>query len=241
MLSPDDKILTLDIGGSGIKATILDAKGELLMGHRRIVTPTPATPETVLAAIKELTADMHSFTKVSAGFPGLVRGGIVRTVPNLDNGSWKNIDIDKILTETMKCPARVLNDADLHGLGVVSGKGFEMMITLGTGFGTALLVDGKLLPHFEIAHHPVAKGKTYDEYVGKAAFEKCGIKKWNNRMQKIISILQRVYNYDTLYIGGGNAKHITGVLPTNIKIVSNKDGIKGGAKLWDDTAAGIYQ
>ncbi len=241
MLSPNDKILTIDIGGSGIKATILDAKGELLMERKRIVTPSPATPDSVLAAIRELTADMHDFTKVSAGFPGLVRDGIVLTAPNLDNDSWKNIDIDKILTETMQCPARVLNDADMQGLGVVSGKGFEMMITLGTGFGTALLFAGKLLPHFEIAHHPFAKGLTYDEYAGNEAFETCGHKKWNKRIQKIITVLHTVYNYDTLYIGGGNAKHISGELPENIRIVSNKDGIKGGAKLWDDTASGIKQ
>ena len=241
MLSPDDKILTIDIGGSGIKATMLDAKGALLMDYKRIETPVPANPQTVLATIKELTKDMKGFTKASAGFPGLVRNGIVLTAPNLDNEAWKNIDFDKMLTESIGCPARVLNDADMQGLGVAAGKGFEMVITLGTGFGTAFLLDGKLLPHLEIAHHPIFKNMTYDEYIGQKAFKKYGKRKWNKRVQNIIAVLQTVFIYDTLYIGGGNAKNITFTLPGNIKIVTNQEGIKGGARLWDDAAAGITQ
>ena len=241
MLSSDDKILTIDIGGTGIKAAMLDAKGALLMDYKRLETPVPANPPTVLATIKELTKHMKGFTKVSAGFPGLVRAGIIRTAPNLDNAAWKNVDFDKILTDSFGCPARVLNDADMQGLGVAAGVGFEMVITLGTGFGTAFLQDGKLLPHLEIAHHPISKKLTYDEYIGQKAFKACGKKKWNKRLQKIITVLQTVFIYDTLYIGGGNAKNISFDLPGNIKIVTNQDGIKGGAKLWDDGAAGIRE
>ena len=239
MLSPDDKILTIDIGGSGTKATMLDAKGELLMEYKRLVTPARANPQTLLATIKELTEDMQGYTKVSAGFPGLVRHGIVHTAPNLDNDAWKNVDFDKLLTEAMGCPARVLNDADMQGLGVVSGKGLEMMITLGTGFGTALLDNGKLLPHFEIAHHPINKKYTYDDYVGQKAYDKCGKKKWNERMAHVISVLQTVFGYDRLFIGGGNAEKLPINLAENIKLVTNKDGIKGGVRLWDDAASGI--
>ena len=89
-----------------------------------------------------------------------------------------------------------------------------------------------LLPHLEIAHHPIKKDKTYDEYIGEAALKKCGKKKWNKRVQFILTVLTTVFNYDTLYIGGGNAKKITFKLDHNIKIVANIDGIDGGARLW---------
>ena len=126
----------------------------------------------------------------------------------------------------------MINDADMQGLGIASGKGFEMMITLGTGFGTAFLNDGKLLPHIELAHHPITKNKKYDDYLGAAAFEKEGARKWNKRLKKVIAILKEVFNYDRLYLGGGNAKEINFELDDNIKIVSNKDAIDGGATLW---------
>ena len=239
MLSPSDKILTIDIGGSHIKATLLDVDGKLLKEYEKLVTPNPATPKAVVATIMQLAKTLQGYTKASAGFPGLVKNGIVYTAPNLDNASWKNVDFDKLLTESLGCPARVLNDADMQGLGVVSGKGFEMMITLGTGFGTAFLMNGKLLPHFEIAHHPVAKNKTYDEYCGQKAFEHCGKKKWNKRMQKVLGILQMVFNYDRLYIGGGNAEELTGKFADNIKMATNLDGIHGGVKVWDDVSSGI--
>ena len=234
MLSPDDKILAIDIGGSHIKATLLDAGGKLLKNYEKLVTPKPATPKAVVATIMELAKTLQGYTKASAGFPGLVKNGIVFTAPNLDNESWKNADLDKMLTESLGCPAKVLNDADMQGLGVVSGKGFEMMITLGTGFGTAFLMNGKLLPHFEIAHHPVAKNQTYDEYCGQKALNRYGKKKWNRRMQKVLGILQTVFNYDRLYIGGGNAALLTGTLADNIKLTTNLDGIHGGVKLWEE-------
>ena len=138
----------------------------------------------------------------------------------------------KSLKRFLGKPAIVVNDADLQGVSVVSGKGVEMMITLGTGFGTAVLKDGVLIPHLELAHHPVAKEKTYDQYIGEAELLRIGGKRWNKRVKKIIEILKVVFNYDRLYISGGNAALIKFKLDENIKICGNKDGIKGGAKLW---------
>ncbi len=128
----------------------------------------------------------------------------------------------------------MVNDADLQGIGLVSGKGLEMMVTLGTGFGTALLFDGKLLPHFEISHHPVKTDKDYDAYIGEEAYDRKGKEHWNYRMQKVFAILKTVFNYDRLYISGGNAKNLTFPLDENMIIVSNREGIKGGARLWKD-------
>ena len=131
----------------------------------------------------------------------------------------------------------MVNDADMQGLGVVDGKGLELVITLGTGFGTALLLDGNLLPHLEFAHQPVGKTKSYDKYIGDIAREKEGDKKWNKRMQKVFATLKTVFNYDFLYIGGGNSDKLNFKLDENMKIVSNADGIKGGARLWKQDSA----
>ena len=106
-----------------------------------------------------------------------------------------------------------------------------MVITLGTGFGTALLVDGQLMPHLELAHQPFAKGKTYDEYIGERALEKEG-SKMEQAHEESFEILKTVFNYDTLYIGGGNADKLTFKLDKNMKLVTNQDGIKGGSRLW---------
>jgi polyphosphate glucokinase len=231
-VDPDEKILSIDIGGSRIKGTILDIDGNMLMDYQRISTPKFAGPENVMQGIVELTRNLNRYTKVSVGFPGYVRAGTVYTAPNLGTNKWRKFRLSDQLSEILKKPVRVVNDADLQGLGVASGKGLEMVITLGTGFGTALLMDGTLLPHLEIGQHPFTRRKTYDHFIGNSAMEEIGPEKWNKRLQKVLTTLKTVFNYDHLFISGGNSKKITGHLDKNITLVSNMDGIKGGAKLW---------
>lgn len=226
------KILAIDIGGSSIKTTILDKDGNLLTEYKKADTPQPANPKNVIKTIESLLKDTLSFDKISVGFPGYVKDGVVFTAPNLDKESWADFNFEKALSDLFQKPTRVINDADMQGLGVVSGKGLEIMITLGTGFGTAFLKDGKLLPHIELAHHPINKGETYDQYLGEVAFQKKGVKKWNKHLKKVIAVLKVVFNYDRLYLGGGNASEINFELDDNIKIVTNKDAIDGGAFLW---------
>jgi polyphosphate glucokinase len=230
--SPDSRFLSIDIGGSNIKATILNFKGELLMDYEKIVTPAPANPENVVKVIKTLIKNFPPFDFVSVGFPGYVRDGVVLSAPNLGYDFWDCIDLSQMLTESLGKPATVVNDADMQGLGVASGKGLEMVVTLGTGFGTALLNEGILLPHFEISHHPLAKGGDYDQYIGDKALVKEGVVKWNKRMKKVLKVLKTVFNYDHLYIGGGNASKLNFRLDKNITLVTNRDGIKGGSRLW---------
>ncbi len=128
---------------------------------------------------------------------------------------------------------RVANDADIQGYGAISGQGVELVITLGTGFGSALFVDGKLVPNLEMGHHPFRKKDTYEEQLGRAALEEVGKKNWNERLEKAIANLERLFNYDLLYIGGGEAKKINFELPKNAKIVPNVAGLLGGIKLFD--------
>ena len=226
------RVLSIDIGGSHIKATILNKKGDLKMEYDKIPTPAPANPENVIKAINTLVKDFPAYDKISVGFPGYVKNGVVKTAPNLGTEYWTDVDLSKKLEKALGKPTQVVNDADMQGLGVVAGKGLEMVITLGTGFGTALLMDGHLLPHFELAHLPIKEGITYDNYIGERALEKEGKEKWNKRMKKVFKILKTVFNYDTLYIGGGNSDELTFKLDKNMKIVTNADGIKGGARLW---------
>lgn len=229
-----DKILSIDIGGSHVKATILDHEGALLMDYEKVVTPASPKPKQLVEVIQTLIKAFPAYDKVSVGFPGYVKNGVIFTAPNLGTDVWKNFDLAKALEKALGKPTRVVNDADMQGLGVVDGKGFEMVVTLGTGFGTAFLSDGYLLPHMEIAHLPITQSKTYDQYIGEKALEKKGEEKWNERVKYVISILKTVFNYDTLYIGGGNARKINFKLDDNIKLTSNRDGIKGGARLWKD-------
>jgi polyphosphate glucokinase len=226
-------ILSIDIGGTSIKACLLKEDGSLLSEYTKLPTPEDSTPENVLKVVKQLVSTLAPFDKVSVGFPGYVKFGKVETAPNLAENQWTSVDLAQQLADLFNKPVRLINDADQQGLGIVSGKGFEIVFTVGTGFGTSLLFDGELLPHLELAHLPITKNKDYDDYIGDRAFNKIGRKEWNKRLKRIIEIYKTVFNYDTLYIGGGNAKMIDFELDPNIKLVTNRDGIKGGAKLWE--------
>lgn len=231
----DSNILSIDIGGTSIKACILSSKGDLISEFTKLPTPEKSTPEAVLKCIEDLVATLNdsTFERISIGFPGYVKCGRVQTAVNLAKNKWTNVDLAQQVSDRFGKPVRLINDADQQALGIVAGKGFEIVFTVGTGFGTALVFDGDLLPHLELAHLPITKTKDYDDYIGTKAFEKIGIEKWNERLARIIEIYKTVFNYDTLYIGGGNAKHINFKLDHNIHVATNKDGIKGGAKLWD--------
>lgn len=234
--SPQPITLAIDIGGSGIKGILLNPTGQPIGERIRIATPQPATPKAVLAGIAELVKGMGTFDRVSVGFPGVIQQGQVKTAPNLDQ-AWPGINLVGELTRQLKKPVRAANDADVQGFGAIKGKGVELVITLGTGFGTALFVNGTLVPNLEIAHHPFRKGKTYEDELGAAALKKIGKKKWNQRLNQALKTLDHVINYDHLYLGGGNAKKVTIELPLNVTTVSNVAGLLGGIALWADKYA----
>ncbi|MBD1906671.1 ROK family protein [Funiculus sociatus GB2-A5] len=227
------RTLAVDIGGSGIKAIILDEDGQPLTERSRVDTPNPPVPEVVMDAIATLVSSQGEFDRVSVGFPGVVRSGVTKTAVNL-SPNWIGFDLATALCDRLKTPVAVVNDADMQGLGAISGSGVELTITLGTGFGSALFVEGLLVPNLELGHHQFRKGETYEEQLGRAALDKVGEKKWNSRLEKAIASLQNLFNYDYLYIGGGEAKKVTLNLPLNVKIVPNVTGLLGGIALWRD-------
>lgn len=223
--------LAIDIGGTGLKALLLDPRGNPLTDRARVETPHPATPDAVLSSLMGLVAPLKGFDRISVGFPGVVFDGVIKTAPNLDP-SWSGFRLAEALRKRLGKPARVLNDAGVQGYGVIEGKGLEMVLTLGTGLGCALFYDGTYIPNLELAHHPFRGKKTYEDYLGARALEKVGKKKWNKRVAKAIAQIDPIWNPDRIYIGGGNAKHLTIGLPLHVKVTSNVAGLLGGIALW---------
>jgi polyphosphate glucokinase len=136
------------------------------------------------------------------------------------------------MRKVWKKPVKLLNDADVQGLAVIKGEGLELVCTLGTGFGTAWFRDGELMPHMDLAHLTVQKQYDLDVYVGDQTRRAVGNGRWNRRVKKLIGVLEMVFNYDHLYLGGGNSKWVKFKLPRNVRIVSNDAGMEGGAFAW---------
>jgi polyphosphate glucokinase len=227
------RTLCIDIGGTGLKALIVDGKGKPLTERVRVETPRPATPKAVVDELVKLVKTVGKYDRVSVGFPGVVAEGIVRSAPNLD-GKWAGFPLADALAKKLGKKVRALNDAGVQGYGVIEGLGVEMVITLGTGMGCALYLDGRYVPNLELAHHPFRNGKTYEEYVGARALDKVGKKEWNKRVGKILRQIDPIWNPRRIYLGGGNAKHLTIDLPKHVKVTSNVAGLLGGIALWAD-------
>ena len=228
------RILAIDVGGTGLKASVLDAEGNPLSDRQRVKTPHPLSSALLMDTLVALVEPLHSlnFNRVSVGFPGVVRRGLIYTAPNLGTEAFHRFPLADELSQRLGQPVRVINDADMQGLAVVKGHGVELVLTLGTGMGTAIFSEGQLGPHLELSHHPFRKGETYEDQVGLPALKKVGKEKWNRRVQKAIKTLRILTNFDHLYIGGGNAKEITFVPEPDVEIVDNQNGIRGGAWLW---------
>src|SRR5689334_17230766 len=224
--------LSIDIGGSHIKGSVLDARGRMLHDRVRVKTPDDLTPRKLVDIIVDIAKQLGRFDRVSVGFPGVVRHGVLRTAFNLGTDRFRGFDLATALRRGLRKPVRVENDADVQGFGAIRGKGVEMVITLGTGFGSAIFVDGELGPHLELAHHCFRKGDTYEDVLGEEALDRDGDEKWNEEVARAIETLRDLTNFDHLYIGGGNARRLTIQLPPDASVVSNDAGITGGVRLW---------
>lgn len=227
------RTLCVDIGGSHVKAAIVAPDGTMLSEEVRVASPVGEGPAAMIESIAELVAPLPPAGRVSVGFPGAVRGGMVLTAPNLGGDEWHRVALAERLAQRLGRPVRLNNDAAVQGLGAISGRGLECAITLGTGMGFAVFVDGEPSAQMELGQHIAHKKKTYDAYVGQAALAKIGRKHWNRRVAKVIGWLRRLVNFDMLYIGGGNARCIRFGLPADVHVVSNATGIVGGVRLWD--------
>jgi len=251
--------LSVDIGGTGLKASVLDADGAMVADRVKIPTPYPLPPDKLIASLKRLIAPLPKAERASAGFPGMVRDGIVLSCPHFVTVAgpgtavdphlqrlWDRFDLASHLTREFGIPTKVANDADIQGAAVVKGVGLELVVTLGTGFGTGLFFNGELLPHLEIAHQPFRKGEDYDGQLGETTRKEIGEERWNKRVTKAIANMRALTAFDHLYIGGGNSRRVArDHLADDVTVVDNSAGILGGIRLWvplrpgsDDSAAG---
>lgn len=231
------RTLCVDIGGTGIKTMVVSSRGKPLSEHARVPTPQPATASAMAAALRTIVPPARSYDRISVGFPGVVVDGVVRTAPNLDP-SWVGFDLATTIREATRKPTRVLNDAGVQGLGAIRGEGVEVCVTLGTSFGFALFVDGRYVPNVELGHHPFGDGKkTYQDVLGKRALARLGPKRWNRMLAQALVQLERTFNYDALYVGGGNSANVAIDLPPNVRRIDNVAGVLGGVKLWGRSRA----
>lgn len=225
--------LCIDIGGSGLKAMLLDAAGKAVSERQRIETPAVPTPPLVLAGLDDLRKQLPAFDRVSVGFPGVIKRGATCTAVNL-HPAWVGFPLQAELEKRWKKPVRVANDAAVQGYGAIAGDGVELALTLGTGLGSSIFTNGRLCPGLELGHHPWRKGKTYEAFLGRRGLDKLGKKHWNKLLQEAIDQTAKLFNWDHLYLGGGNTKKIEFELDKNVKIVSNEAGLLGGVALWRD-------
>ena len=251
--------LAIDIGGTGLKASVLDHAGAMVADRVRVPTTYPMPPTGdggMVPALVRLVSALPEADRVSAGFPGMVRHGRVLSAPHFTTQggpgtpldpelakAWNRFDLAGALEEALGKPTRVANDADVQGAAVVAGKGLELVVTLGTGFGTAVFLDGRLLPHLEIAHQPFRKGETYNQQLGERTRKEIGDERWNRRVRKAVETLDALLFFDHLYIGGGNARRVSrdrlGDYLRRTTAVDNTNGILGGIKLWEGDHLGL--
>jgi len=232
-LSPArQRILALDIGGTGLKASLIDGNGKLIGKHLWLQTPHRPAPKKLVKKLVELAAPLTGYTQVAAGFPGVIRRGVILTSPTLGNPKLNGFNIEKALAAGLGKPVRVVNDAEMQGYGTIRGRGLEMVVTLGTGFGSALFLDGHSTPHLELSTHSFRHYETYNEQLGKAALDRIGKRKWNHRVAKMIESLYALVHFDHLHVGGGNSDKVSFKLPPHVSLTPNVNGLKGGAWVW---------
>ena len=226
------RILCIDVGGTGVKAAVISPRGKYLVERVRIKTPEQRKPAQMVKVLTGLATTLGAFDHVTIGFPGVIKNGKVISTPSFGTQDWKNFPLAAVLRKTLGVPVKVLNDADVQGLAAIRGKGLELVCTLGTGFGTAWFRNGELMPHMDLAHLVMHSKDDFDVYLGDKTRRKIGDRHWNRRIKKLVGVLETVFAYDRLYLGGGNSRCVNIQLPANVTLVSNDAGMEGGAFAW---------
>lgn len=246
----NEPLIGIDIGGTGIKGGIVDLKKGKLLGDRfRVPTPQPATPEAVAEAVALVVAELSARPEAPAAgspvgvtFPGIIQHGVVHSAANVDK-SWLETDIDALLTARLGRPVEVINDADAAGLaearyGAGAGvSGTVLVITLGTGIGSAFIFDGKLVPNAELGHLEI-DGFDAESKASAVARERDGLSwdEYSVLLQRYFSHVEFLFSPELFIVGGGISKRADEYLP-NLKlrtpivpaVLRNEAGIVGAA------------
>jgi len=204
----------VDIGGSGIKGAIVDLdKGDLATERVKYLTPNPSTPEAVAEVVARLVKEAEWTGELGATFPAVIKNGVARSAANIDK-SWIGTDVDKVFTDITGCDVTVLNDADAAGIaearfGAAKGvDGVVLLLTFGTGIGSALLLDGKLVPNTELGHLEL-EGRDAEKKASSAAKDDEGLsyKQWAKRVHKYMTHVEKLFSPDLFVVGGGISKN----------------------------------
>ncbi len=242
--------LTVDCGGTGIKASVLDKSGKVLIDFPYLKTPYPLSPAKLIKIIEDFIAADSRIKRVTVGLPGMIRDGKIIVIPHYINRSgprsavdqqlkkaWYGFDMQAGLAKKLRLPTLVLNDAEVHAAAVITKVGLETVLTFGTGLGSAIFNDGKLAPHLEISHATIRYGKSIDAWIGEISRRRMGNQLWSRRVKALIGELYPMIIWDKLYIGGGNSSKISkSALKSfdyKVKIIPNSAGVAGGVKAWD--------
>ena len=223
------RTLAIDVGGSSVKCALLDARGGMASEKLSEETPERFTPAQLLALIERMAAQMPQYDRVAVGIPGIVHRDVVYSLPASRSRAFKRFELGARLSDLLGARVRVTNDAAMHGLAAIRGEGVEMVITLGTGLGTALFIDGVLSAHYQTLPD---QDEPFSPY-GDAALEKIGLRRWEKRVRDLFDQLRGITNFDRLYVGGGNAEFLRGEMPSRVKRIDSAAGILGGYRLWE--------
>jgi polyphosphate glucokinase len=241
--------LAIDCGGGGIKASVLDEAGTMRVQPIRVPTPYPMPPSRFVETLKDLADRLPAAERATVGMPGMIRHGVVVATPHYVTRSgprskvepellaaWSSFDARSTLTDAFGIPTLVLNDAEVHGAGVVAGTGLELVLTFGTGLGCALFDGGTLAPHLELSQGPARWGLSYDTYIGEPERRRLGDAFWSRRVRAVVEALRPVFLWDRLYLGGGNSRLIRpeqlARMGDDVVVVPNTAGIVGGVRAW---------
>jgi polyphosphate glucokinase len=213
------RVLVVDVGGTHVKFEI-SGQAE----RREFKSGPKLSAKSMVSKVKRLASDWR-YDAVSIGYPGLVmRNHVVAEPHNLGRG-WTDLDFEK----AFGCPVKIINDAAMQALGSYQG-GKMLFLGLGTGLGTAMIVDGVIEP-MELAHLPYKKGKTFEDYVGVAGLKRSGKKKWRKHVVDVIKRLMAALEPEYIVLGGGNVDKL-GKLAPRVRKGDNNNAFEGGAKLW---------
>jgi len=214
------KILVIDIGGTNVKV-----KANNLDERRKIPSGDFMTPEKMVSEVIENTKDWE-YEAISIGYPGIIKKGKIMTEPkNLGDG-WVGFDFDSAFGK----PVRIINDAAMQALGSYR-EGVLLFLGLGTGMGSSLVVEGKILP-MELAHLSYRKG-TFEDYLGLRGLERLGQEKWQRHVWAVVARFKAAFLPDDIVLGGGNSKLLTEI-PANCRLGNNHMAIDGGFRLWEE-------
>jgi polyphosphate glucokinase len=247
--------LAIDCGGTGIKGSVLDSDGAMVAERVRVLTPYPLPPERFLAVLTDLAARLPAAGRATVGMPGMIRHGRVVATPHYitvagphtaidpaNAEAWRGFDAKAAIAAALALPTIVMNDAEVAAAGAVTGSGFEVFFTLGTGLGCAIFDEGRLLPHLEVSRSPVRRDRIYDTYIGDASRKRLGDRAWSARVARALNGLRPMFEWDRLYLGGGNSKKLRPAdverIEGSVQLVPNAAGIVGGVKAWSLTIDG---